>query len=51
MVQTSSEPPAARPNPQGGSMLRYQLHEFSRDWIIPEEPVPESAWHDGCLDG
>jgi hypothetical protein len=31
-------------------MLRYRLHEFSRDWIIPEEPVPESAWHDGCLE-
>jgi hypothetical protein len=31
-------------------MLRYRLHEFSRDWTIPEEPVPESAWHDGCLD-
>jgi hypothetical protein len=31
-------------------MLRYRLREFSENWIIPEEPVPESAWHDGCLD-
>jgi hypothetical protein len=31
-------------------VLRYALSQFSDDWIIHEEPVPESAWHDGCLE-
>jgi hypothetical protein len=31
--------------------LSYRIEDFSDDWIIPEEiPVPESAWHDGCLE-
>jgi len=31
-------------------VLRYRLDSFREDWIIPDVPVPESAWHDGCLE-
>lgn len=44
-----AHPPPDRP-PTPGASLRYQLGAFSDSWIIPEEPVPESAWHDGCLE-
>jgi hypothetical protein len=41
-------PPGA--SPFADASLRYRLDDFSDSWIIPEEPVPESAWHDGCLE-
>lgn len=44
-----AHPPPDRPRTPGAS-LRYHLDAFSDSWIIPEEPVPESAWHDGCLE-
>jgi len=44
-----AHPPPDRP-PTPGASLRYHLGAFSDSWIIPEEPVPESAWHDGCLE-
>lgn len=30
--------------------MRYHLDSFREEWIIPEIEVPESAWHDGCLE-
>jgi hypothetical protein len=30
--------------------VRYDLPGFSERWTLPEEPVPESAWHDACLE-
>jgi hypothetical protein len=47
MVQPSV-PPAAKPSEP--AVLRYALTHFSDSWLIPEEEVPESAWHDGCLE-
>jgi hypothetical protein len=47
MVQPSV-PPTAKPTEQ--AVLRYALTHFSDGWLIPEEEVPESAWHDGCLE-
>jgi Uma2 family endonuclease len=29
--------------------VRHRVTGFSERWIIPEVPVPEAAWHDGCL--
>jgi len=31
-------------------VLRYDLPGFSERWTLPEQPVPESAWHDACLE-
>jgi Uma2 family endonuclease len=50
MVQTTSPPSSARTGSPGGAELRYRLESFREEWIIPEVPVPESAWHDGCLE-
>jgi hypothetical protein len=51
MVQPSTRPSAAAPDsPTGPAIVRYSLAEFSDAWVIPEEPVPESAWHDRCLE-
>jgi hypothetical protein len=47
MVQPSVPPAAKPPEP---AVLRYALTHFSDSWLIPEEEVPESAWHDGCLE-
>jgi len=49
MVQPSA-PPAARSPAEERAVLRYALSGFSDSWLIPEEEVPESAWHDGCLE-
>ena len=34
----------------GRAVLRYALDGFSDDWVIRWDEVPESAWHDGCLE-
>jgi Uma2 family endonuclease len=31
-------------------VLRYELPGFFERWTLSEEPVPESAWHDACLE-
>jgi len=49
MVQPSA-PPAARSASEERAVLRYALSGFSDSWLIPEEEVPESAWHDACLE-
>ena len=50
MVQPSAHAPESRAPAGGPAVLRYVVPAFSEDWIIREEPVPESAWHDGCLE-
>src|SRR5688572_3830042 len=30
--------------------VRYELPGFSERWTLSEQPVPESAWHDACLE-
>jgi hypothetical protein len=50
MVQPSAPPAAVRIPPEERSVVRYALSGFSENWLIPEEDVPESAWHDGCLE-
>jgi Uma2 family endonuclease len=47
MVQPSVPPSAT---PSGQAVLRYALSSFHDSWLIPEEEVPESAWHDGCVE-
>ena len=32
------------------SELRYALSGFSERWTLSEELVPESAWHDACVE-
>ena len=49
MVQPSA-PRAPSESPPNEAVLRYTLSEFSEDWVIREDPVPESAWHDRCLE-
>jgi len=43
-----------RPDPQrpgyGRVVVRYELSGFSESWTLPEQPVPESAWHDACVE-
>lgn len=34
----------------GGSVVRYRLDAFRDEWIIPDVPVPEAAWHDAALE-
>jgi Uma2 family endonuclease len=33
-----------------GVVVRYRVREFDERWIIYEDPVPEAAWHDACLE-
>jgi hypothetical protein len=47
MVQPSV-PPSAKPS--GQAVLRYAISSFPDSWLIPEDEVPESAWHDGCVE-
>ncbi|HEX6274483.1 MAG TPA: hypothetical protein VFZ53_15680 [Polyangiaceae bacterium] len=49
MVQASAPPPVSE-SPPAAAVVRYSLAEFSDAWLIPKEPVPESAWHDRCLE-
>src|ERR1044071_1224288 len=49
MMQPSA-PPASAHLAEGRSVVRYALGEFRDDWIIRWEDVPESAWHDLCLE-
>jgi Uma2 family endonuclease len=49
MVQPSSPPKPESPLSRG-SVVRYRLDAFRDEWIIPDIPVPESAWHDGALE-
>ena len=30
--------------------VRYEVPGFSERWRLPEQPVPESAWHDACVE-
>jgi Uma2 family endonuclease len=30
--------------------VRYEVPGFSERWTLPEQPVPESAWHDACVE-
>jgi Uma2 family endonuclease len=32
------------------TVVRYEVPGFSERWTLPEQPVPESAWHDACVD-
>jgi Uma2 family endonuclease len=32
------------------AVVRYEVPGFSERWILSEEPVPESAWHDACAE-
>ena len=32
------------------SVLRYEVPGFAERWTLPEQPVPESAWHDACVE-
>lgn len=51
MVQPAAPRPPSGALPEGDAVVRYALSGgFSDDWIIVEEPVPESAWHDRCLE-
>ena len=50
MVQATAPPPVLPDSLPRGVLVRHAIAEFSNDWIIPEEPVPESAWHDRCLE-
>src|SRR5688500_9826443 len=49
LAQPNSPPRSAGTAPRG-AVVRYWLDSFREDWVIPEVPVPESAWHDGCLE-
>jgi hypothetical protein len=45
--------PSAPPSsdlPEGRAVVRYELRGFRDDWVLRWEPVPESAWHDLCLE-
>jgi Uma2 family endonuclease len=48
MMQSHS--PGQSSQRSDGAQLSYRITGFSDHWIIPEEPVPEAAWHDGCLE-
>jgi Uma2 family endonuclease len=44
-------PPEPRMPRAGGPVaVRYELPGFSERWTISEQPVPESAWHDACVE-
>lgn len=44
-------PPEPRVPAIGGPVaVRYELAGFSERWTLPEQPVPESAWHDACVE-
>ena len=32
------------------AVVRYEVPGFAERWTLPEEPVPESAWHDACIE-
>nr|PZN23885.1 MAG: hypothetical protein DIU78_13120 [Pseudomonadota bacterium] len=32
-----------------GVLVQHRVQGFSESWIIPEQPVPEAAWHDRVL--
>jgi hypothetical protein len=49
MMQPST-PPVPFEKQTQGAVVRYSLSGFSDAWVIREEPVPESAWHDRCLE-
>ena len=38
------------PAGSGPIAVRYELAGFSERWTLPEQPVPEAAWHDACLE-
>jgi hypothetical protein len=50
-MHTSSESDSPRFHRGGaGVVVRYELPGFAERWVLPERPVPESAWHDACLE-
>jgi len=32
------------------AVVRYEVSGFAERWTLPEQPVPESAWHDACVE-
>jgi Uma2 family endonuclease len=32
------------------AVVRYEVPGFSERWTLPEQSVPESAWHDACVE-
>ena len=49
MHGTSEPAPGSSPG-SSPVIVRYELPGFSERWTLPEQPVPESAWHDACLE-
>ena len=50
-MHSSSESGSPRFSGEGARVvMRYELSGFSERWTLPEWPVPESAWHDACLE-
>ncbi|HLV66411.1 MAG TPA: Uma2 family endonuclease [Polyangiaceae bacterium] len=45
MQSADPQPPAT----EGGVLVQHRVPGFSESWIIPEQPVPEAAWHDRAL--
>jgi Uma2 family endonuclease len=41
---------AQHPEGSPGILVQHRIYEFSDDWTIGEEPVPEAPWHDDALD-
>jgi Uma2 family endonuclease len=41
---------ARQPEGPPGVLVQHRIYEFSADWTIGEEPVPEAPWHDNALD-
>lgn len=41
---------AHHPPEPAGVLVQHRIYDFSDDWTIGEEPVPEALWHDRALD-
>lgn len=41
---------AQHPESSPGVLVQHRIYEFSDDWTIGEEPVPEAIWHDQAID-
>jgi Uma2 family endonuclease len=50
MSMHPSEPGPEKRSPIAPVVIGYALSDFSERWILPEEPVPESAWHDASVE-
>jgi Uma2 family endonuclease len=49
-MHTPSDPGFSPASGAGRVVVRYELPGFSERWTLPEQTVPESAWHDACLE-